>query len=95
MLSQVNGFQVQRAAKALGREYVRCFKRRARKQVSEVMCGRCEGWEFGRQAGRSGVWADPLDHYNGFGFYFANENFKQRTGIQEVPYEPAFKDVNF
>ena len=50
MLSQVNGFQVQRAAKALGREYVQCIKRRAR---------------------------------------------KQRTGIQEVPYEPAFKDVNF
>lgn len=38
--------------------------------------------EFGRQAGRRGVWADPLGHYNGFGFYFANENFKQRTGIQ-------------
>lgn len=33
VLSQVNGFQVQRAAKALRREYVRCIKRRARKQV--------------------------------------------------------------
>lgn len=31
--SQVNVFQVQRAAKALRREYVQCIKRRARKQV--------------------------------------------------------------
>lgn len=31
--SQVNAFQVQRAAKALRREYVWCIKRRARKQV--------------------------------------------------------------
>lgn len=81
VLSQVNGFQVQRAAKALRREYVRCIKRRARKQVCLKRCVAGEGREFGKQAGRRawGVWEDPLGHYNGFGFYFANENFKQRT----------------
>ena len=83
VLSQVNGFQVQRAAKALRREYVRCIKRRARKQVCLKRCVAGEGREFGKQAGRRawGVWEDPLGHYNGFGFYFANENFKQRTDI--------------
>ena len=31
--SQVNAFQVQRAAQALRREYVRCIKRKARKRL--------------------------------------------------------------
>ena len=56
-----------------------------------------EGREFGRQAGRRWVWEDPLGQYNGFGFYFANENFKQRTD-KSPTYQPSkirtFQDGN-
>lgn len=56
-----------------------------------------EGWEFGRQAGRKRVWEDPLVQYNGFGFYVANENFKQRTD-KSPTYQPSkirtFEDGN-